>query len=801
MRGRYVALTAIALAAGVAGGVWLERQRTESANDDKASGPKVLYWVAPMDPNFRKEGPGKSPMGMDLVPVYEGDEPNGDPEEVELSAAEVNAIGVRTAVARIEDIAQRIDSVGFVGYDEHTTSHIHMRVEGWIEKLKVRAVGDAVRKGDLLFALYAPEITIASSELMRATRRRDQVEIRVARRKLRNFGVTPEQIDEMATAAAPAQTIRVYAPQDGVVIALAGADGMFLKPEVRAMSLSDLSTVWLQVDVFERDIGRLSPNMMAEARFEHLPGRVFKGEIDYIFPELDSTTRTLRVRLRFDNRAGLLRPNMFANVSLTPRATREVTTIPSEAVIRTGRAERVILKTADGMFRPRLVTTGLRGGFGDGRRTEIVQGLNPGDQVVASAQFLIDSESALNAGMMRFAPTEAEPATAAGTLIALDKDRRQAAIRHEAITSLDWPAMETVFAIHSDVALDRLSVGDAVKFKAVRGADGLLALMSLGRDDGIDATGTGLVHAVTPDGKLSLSHDPIPSLGWPAMKMDMPVAGVDPGAVPLDTPIEFDLAKGEDGLFTVVGVRTRGADDTMTKTTKVKSDATPPITVDGKIQSVDADQRTASIAHGPIKEIGMPGMVMDFAIDPALDPASLPLDRDLTLTFARPDGLTMVLTDAKPAIEVMTVDGTINSVDLAARTADITHGPLKAIGMPGMTMAFPLGDGLDPATLKPGDAVLSIVNHPEKGLILIGAEPKKTPMKVMGTVNSIDPETKTANVTHGPLATIGMPGMTMDFALSPDLNPETLPVGQEIALFLVQGEDLSLMLVGVEAAE
>ena len=774
----------------------LERQLSQSANGAGESGPKILYWVAPMDPNFRKDGPGKSPMGMDLVPVYDGDEPTGDPEEIQLSAAEINAIGVRTAVSRIEPVARRIDTVGFVGYDEHATSHIHMRVEGWIEKLKVRAVGDAVAKDDLLFELYAPEITIASSELMRAVRRRDQAEIRVARRKLRNYGVTPAQIDEMAGADVPAQTIRVYAPQDGVVIALAGADGMYLKPDIRAMSLSDLSTVWLQVDVFERDIGRLTPNMVAEARFEHLPGRAFPGEIDYIFPELDPETRTLRVRLRFDNRDGLLRPNMFANVTLTPADTRDALTVPSEAVIRTGRAERVILKTADGVFRPRLVTTGLRGGFGDGLRTEIVQGLNPGDEVVASAQFLIDSESALNAGLMRFAPTEAEPATAVGELIDLDTERRQVTIRHEEIPALDWPELETTFAVRSDVALDGLTPGDAVKFQAFRGADGLLALASLGSDDGIDATGTGIVHAITPDGKLSLSHDPIPALGWPAMVMDMPVEGLKPEDVPLDTPVEFDLAKGDDGLFTIVGVRADG----MTKAPDAAVEAAPPITVDGTIQSVDAGQRTASIAHGPIKEIGMPGMTMDFAVDPSVDPDSLPLNEDVMLTFARPDGLTMVLTEAKPAMAVMMVDGTVNGIDPETRMANITHGPLAEIGMPGMTMDFPLGNGLDPTALQPGDAVLSIINDPDKGLVLIDAKPKPAPMKVMGTVNSINAEAKTANVTHGPMAEIGMPGMTMDFALSPEVDIGALPVGQEIALLLRQAEDLSLTLVGVEGA-
>jgi len=711
MRGRYAALAIMALGAGVAGGIWYERDRLAQSMEAGSNGPEILYWVAPMDTNFRKDGPGKSPMGMDLVPVYEGQKPSGDPEEVTLSPAEVNTIGVRSAVARVEEISRRIDTVGFVDYDEHATSHIHTRVDGWIERLEVRAVGDEVAEGDLLFDLYAPEITIASSELQRATRSGNAMDISIARTKLMNFGVDARQIEEMAQAESPSQRIRFYAPQDGVVFALAAADGMFLNPQTRAMSLADTSSVWLIVDVFERDMGRLSSNMRAEARFDHLPGRVFTGEIDYIFPELDAETRTLRVRLRFDNEDGLLRPNMFANVSLIPAEAQEALTVPSEAVIRTGRAERVILKQADDTFRPRLVTTGLRGGFGAGGRTEIVQGLAPGDEVVASAQFLIDSESALNAGMMRFAPTDAEPAIGKGVLASLDRDRRQARIEHEPIEALGWPAIETRFAIRSDVYLEDLAEGDEVEFTAVRGADGLIALTELGRDDGVDATGTGMVHAVTPEGKLTVSHEPIPALGWPAMKMDLDVAGVDTDSVPLDTPVTFDLASDENGMFAIVAVRAEG-EMKMAEAEDMAEEApsTPPITVEGRIEAVDPEARTATIDHGPIKEIGMPGMTMDFALSDAVDPADLPTGQDLSLTFLRPDGMAMVLDAVEATPEPMTVTGTINSIDAEAGTANITHGPIQAIGMPSMTMDFALAGALDASSLPVGQ---------ETGLLLL----------------------------------------------------------------------------------
>ncbi|MGK7651989.1 efflux RND transporter periplasmic adaptor subunit [Roseovarius sp. B08] len=724
MRGRYFALAIMALAAGGAGGVLYERERMAPTMDAGDDGDKILYWVAPMDPNFRKDGPGKSPMGMDLVPVYEGQEPSGDPEEVTLSAAEVNTIGVRTAVARVEDIAHRIETVGFVDYDEHATSHIHTRVEGWIEQLELRAVGDEVSEGDLLFELYAPEITIASSELLRATRSGNADEIAIARTKLMNFGVSARQIDEMAQAERPAQRVRFYAPQDGVVFALDAADGMYLRPDTRAMSLADTSSVWLLVDVFERDMTLLSDDMRAEARFDHLPGQVFTGEIDYIFPELDAETRTLRVRLRFDNDEGLLRPNMFAKVALVPNEARQALTVPSEAVIRTGRAERVILRLADGNFRPRLVTTGLRGGFAEGRRTEIVQGLAPGDEVVASAQFLIDSESALNAGMMRFAPTDAEPAMGKGVLLSLDTQTRRARIAHAPIEALGWPAMETEFALRSDVYLEDLTEGQDVEFEAVRGADGLIALTRLGRDDGVDATGEGVVHAVTPEGKLTVSHDPIPALGWPAMKMDLDVQGVDTAAIPLGEPVSFDLSAGEDGMAVIVAVRAGGAEAETTPDmaqAEPQEDAAPPITVEGRIEAVDAETGMATIAHGPIAEIGMPGMTMDFALTDALDPVELPLEQKVMLTFLRPDGMTMVLETVAAKPEPMTVTGTINSVDAEAGMANITHGPIADIGMPGMTMDFALAGDVDPAGLPVGQETgLLLLQGPDMTLSLAG---------------------------------------------------------------------------------
>ena len=654
MSGRYSALAVLTLAAGVAGGIYLERVHLSPTETTGATGPDVLYWVAPMDPNFRQPIPGKSPMGMDLIPVYAGEEPSGDAAEVILSSAEINAIGVRTAIAKTSEISSQIETVGFVGYDEHLTSHVHTRVEGWIEALNVRAVGDPVEEGDILFEMFSPTIGSSSSDLVRAIEAGDKRIVEAARNALRSQGMSDQQITRIEASGTLARNIEVLAPQDGVVISLEAADGMFLQPATRAVSLTDLSAVWLIVDVFERDIARLTEDMKAVATFDHLSGRTFEGTIDYIYPELDAKTRTLPVRLQFDNSEGLLRPNMFGAVSLIPNETRTALTVPTEAIIRTGTAERVILRTGAGTFKPRLITTGLRDAFGEGGRTEVVQGLAPGEEVVASAQFLIDSESALSAGLMRMAPTDNAPARGTGELVALDTVTRIATIRHGALDALDWPAMTSQFSVRADVSLNGLKTGQQVAFRAVRGADGLLGLIALGSDDGIAATGQGTVIAITADGQLTFDHEPISELGWPAMEMDMNVAGFDPASVPLNTPVEFDLTKGEDGMFTVVAVRAEvmGSSDEMVDdmgagapevATAEEVGNAAPITVSGTINTVDADAGLANITHGPMTEIGMPGMTMDFAIGASVDTAALLKGEEVTLMLQRNPDFSMTL--------------------------------------------------------------------------------------------------------------------------------------------------------------
>jgi Cu(I)/Ag(I) efflux system membrane fusion protein len=211
MSGRYVALSILALGAGLAGGIFTERLYLNPADMTADTGPDILYWVAPMDANFRQDTPGKSPMGMDLVPVYAGAEPSADPSAVILSPAEINAIGVRTAIAQVADIAQSIETVGFVGYDEHLTSHVHTRVDGWIEDLTVRAVGDRVTQGDIMFEMFSPVIGSASAEHIRSLEEGNERIIEISRNKLRSHGMSDRQIEEMEASRAMARNLMVYA--------------------------------------------------------------------------------------------------------------------------------------------------------------------------------------------------------------------------------------------------------------------------------------------------------------------------------------------------------------------------------------------------------------------------------------------------------------------------------------------------------------------------------------------------------------------------------------------------------------
>ncbi|MGD9020347.1 MAG: efflux RND transporter periplasmic adaptor subunit [Lysobacterales bacterium] len=389
-------LVLAAFAAGFIGSELLRPATAENAGATKA-GPadrEVLYWVAPMDASYRRDGPGKSPMGMDLVPVYADEAAAND--AVTISPAVENNLGVRTETAQMRPLSRHIEATAYVGLDETRISHIHTRVQGWIVNLEVNAAGKRVSEGDLLFELYSPELLNAQKEYLLALRRSDAQLLAGAEGKLRALGMIPADIAALRDSGEVLENIRFVASRDGIVATLNVRDGMHVQPHTTTMSLADLSSVWLQAEVFESQAGWVAAGQAAEARLDYLPGAVFAGQVDYVYPVLDAKTRTLRVRLRFDNPNEQLKPNMYARVSINSTVKPGALTIPREALIPAPGKDRVVLALGGGKFRVHEVLTGLE----SGEYVEVLAGISEGDRVVASAQFLLDSESSI-AGSIR----------------------------------------------------------------------------------------------------------------------------------------------------------------------------------------------------------------------------------------------------------------------------------------------------------------------------------------------------------------------------------------------------------------
>lgn len=360
---------------------------------------EILYWVAPMDANYRRDKPGKSPMGMELVPVY-ADADGGDGSSISIAPEVVQNLGVRTAVAERSRLWRGIDTVGYVDYDESKVSHIHLRTEGWIENLAVESEGERVTRGQRLFNLYSPALVNAQEEFVQALVGGNKGLIRASRSRLTALGIPGSQIKRLEKQRKASQTIPIYAPQDGVVASLSVRDGMYIKPATRVMSLADLSSVWLLAEVFERQADWVEVNQPAEVTLAFLPGRTWEGRVEYIYPSLDPKTRTLKARLRFPNPDEALKPNMYANVIIYGGPKDDVVVIPIEALIRTGREERVVIALGKGRFESRTVRAGIE----SGEWVEVIEGVQPGEDIVVSGQFLIDSEASLKASMMRMAP-------------------------------------------------------------------------------------------------------------------------------------------------------------------------------------------------------------------------------------------------------------------------------------------------------------------------------------------------------------------------------------------------------------
>ena len=466
---KLTALIAIVLLAG-----YLSFGHSASAIAEEEK--ETLYWVAPMDANYRRDKPGKSPMGMDLIPFYAGADEDGS--TVTISPTVVQNLGVRTAKAELTRLWRGIDTVGYVDYDESKVSHIHLRTEGWIEKLVVESEGERVKKGDFLFDVYSPKLVNAQEELVTALATGNKGLIRATKERLSALGISSSQIKQLQKDKKVKQQISIYASQDGVVSSLPVREGMFVKPSQKVMTLADLSSVWLLAEVFERQSQWVEDGQSAEVSLSYIPGKTWDGNVEYIYPSLDPKTRTLKVRLRFDNPGERLKPNMYANVKIFGGAKEDTIVIPLEGLIRTGRDERVIIDLGEGKFEARDVKAGIE----SGNYVEILEGVNDGDKIVTSGQFLIDSEASMRASLTRMSEPAGEDmsdlqdadeskidagkkVSGSGVVKMVMSEQRKLNIQHEPIEDLGWPAMTMDFAVANGVDISGLSVDDNVMFQ------------------------------------------------------------------------------------------------------------------------------------------------------------------------------------------------------------------------------------------------------------------------------------------------------------------------------------------------
>ena len=366
---------------------------------DSNSQQEPLYWVAPMDPDYRRDKPGKSPMGMDLIPVYDQGNVTAatGPGTITISPDVVNNLGVRTAAAQLRSMHTAITTVGYVQYDEDQLIHIHPRVEGWIEKLHVKAAGNPVKEGQPLYDLYSPQLVNAQEELVLALNRNNSRLIQAAEDRLKALQIDNAVINQLKQDRKVHQTMTFFAPQSGVVDNLDIREGYFVEPGTTLMSVGTLEEVWVEAEIFERQASMVEVGLPVTMNLDYLPGETWQGKVNYVYPTLDPKTRTARIRLRFQNRNNLLKPNMFAQVTIHADAKEDTLMIPREAVIRTGIQDRVVLALGEGRFKSIEVKLGRL----DDQYAEIITGLESGEEVVTSAQFLLDSESSKTSDFRR----------------------------------------------------------------------------------------------------------------------------------------------------------------------------------------------------------------------------------------------------------------------------------------------------------------------------------------------------------------------------------------------------------------
>lgn len=380
---------------------------------DPKTGKVIKYWVAPMDPTYIRNEPGKSPMGMDLVPEYE--EEGG--EKLPASTISIDSVtsqnmGVRMAPVKRVVLKKSIRALGTVTYDETKIYAVNLKFDGWIEKLHVNFVGESVKKGQALFEIYSPELVTAQEEYLLAlsqfkslasstypvVRENSDRLLKAAQQRLQYWDLDKRQIAALGKSSVVSKNLTIYSPAAGVVIKKEAIDGHFVKAGMHQYEIADLSSVWVDAEVYEYELPFIRKDQNVAMELAYLPGKRFEGTVLFIYPFLNPETRTVKVRLSFDNSDGLLKPDMYANVYIESLIDEAALVVPQEAVIDSGLRKVVFVARGEGKFEPRQVKLGLEGGD---NTFQVLEGLTEGEQVVISAQFMFDSESRLREAIQK----------------------------------------------------------------------------------------------------------------------------------------------------------------------------------------------------------------------------------------------------------------------------------------------------------------------------------------------------------------------------------------------------------------
>ncbi|HJV24960.1 MAG TPA: efflux RND transporter periplasmic adaptor subunit [Aromatoleum sp.] len=481
-----LSIAAIAVALALGAGYWAGTRDaghaaapTDSstlAAAANAGGKKILYYRNPMGLPDTSPVPKKDSMGMDYIPVYEGEGAGAGQDDagaVTVSPSRLQTLGVRTAVAELRTLDEPVRAVGRVAINERTIVDVAPRFEGWIERLHVNASGDPVRRGQALFSVYSPELLSAGSELQIAER-------------LQHDAATDPAAAESAKRLADATRARVSnwqmklpegvkagsgrltftSPANGIVLEKKAVEGMRFMPGDALYRIADLSTVWVLADVYERDLARVKPGQPATVALDAFPGRSFAAKVAYLYPTIDAATRTTQIRLELANPDGLLRPGLFAHAEVATGKAASALTVPASAVIDSGERQVVLLAADEGRFVPKAVKIGRRGV----EHVEILDGVSEGERVVVSANFLIDAESNLRAALASFtagkdAGAAAKSYSGEGTIDSIDLSSNTVSIAHQAIPALQWPAMTMDFSLAAADTAKGIAPGQSIHFE------------------------------------------------------------------------------------------------------------------------------------------------------------------------------------------------------------------------------------------------------------------------------------------------------------------------------------------------